>query len=142
MNFSLRTFLAFFCFSSLFTILCGFTSLDCFDKRHNQTNIHPYLHNGQINPTELNAQNTTSTMVSFYKGQSYRISPSSEVQSNVYFELVDPETKTLLYTSKDQKHPHLDVRFESSRILQVDLKSNDNNKDVCATLHVGFLPNE
>jgi len=131
---------------SIFTIAfttSSFTPFGCTDiiKSSCVPNLQPFLHNGQVNSVILNPGESSSTVLSFYSGNTYRLATCANGNAaEVYFEVSSPNSDKILYSSKDKQNSSWDFKVENSRKLVVNVVAPKNlTGETCVGLSVGFL---
>ncbi len=130
---------------SAFALLINssFVRFGCYDLLDNKCvpALKPYLHNGQVNSATISAGERASTVLSFYSGNTYRISSCVADQNDqVHFEVRTAKSGKLLYSSKGKEKASWDFKLEASRKLVVDVIASDELKQkACVGISVGFL---
>ncbi|MBI3509407.1 MAG: hypothetical protein HY064_02005 [Bacteroidetes bacterium] len=106
--------------------------------------IAPFIHNGQMNTTQLKEGETMSTSLTFYSGQEYRILVCyEETLENVSFVVTDM-TGQVIFDSKLHNNTDVwDFKAKSTSDLKVTVTAgmNDGGNGTaagCVSVLVGF----
>jgi hypothetical protein len=106
--------------------------------------MSPFIHNGQMNVTQLKEGSTTETSLTFYSGQDYRILIcSEETLENVSFTVSDATGK-IIFDSKEHNDTDLwDFKVQTTTDLKVVVSAGKNEGGTgtatgCVSILVGF----
>lgn len=106
--------------------------------------IAPFIHNGQMNTTQLKEGGSMSTNLTFYSGQDYRVLVcSEETLENVSFVITDM-TGQVIFDSKMHNNTDIwDFKVKSTTDLKVTVNVGKNEggngtATGCVSVLVGF----
>lgn len=113
-------------------------------KKKCMPKMTPFVHNGQVNMTDLKEGQKTEAVLTFYSGQDYRILVcGEETLENISFIVFDATGK-LIFDSKTKNNTDVwDFRVKTTSQLKVVIdagKNDDGNGSAvgCVTVLVGF----
>ena len=141
-----RTKALFFAFLMLFAVSkdavaqCGKTWI----KKKCLPKMTPFIHNGQTNMTSLKEGETTSSSLTFYSGQDYRILVCyEETLENVSFVVSDMTGKVMFDSKLHGNTDVWDFKVKSTTDLKIDVTVGKNdggtgNASGCVSILVGF----
>ncbi len=106
--------------------------------------ISPFIHNGQMNTTQLKEGGKMQTTLTFYSGQDYRILIcSEETLENISFVVSDLNGK-IIFDSKEHNNTDVwDFKVKTTTELKVEVDAGKNETGTgtasgCVTILVGF----
>jgi hypothetical protein len=113
-------------------------------KKKCMPKVSPFIHNGQMNSTQLREGEKMQSTLTFYSGQDYRILIcSEETLENVSFVVYDVNGM-VVFDSKSNNNTDLwdfKVKTTSELRIEVDAGTNeygDGTATGCVTILVGF----
>lgn len=124
---------------SAFAQCKGFTKKECVPQ------IKPFTYNGQLNMAVLNPGDVAELIVTFYKGQDYRLFVcAQENLGKVEFKLLDSERNTIFYNKEHDLVNYWDFHSNATQQLIVQVRVPAIEEDVpvapsgCVSILVGF----
>ncbi len=106
--------------------------------------IAPFIHNGQMNTTELKEGGTTETSLTFYSGQDYRILVcAEETLENISFTVSDATGKVIFDSKEHNDTDVWDFKVKTTTDLKVVVTAGKNEggngtATGCVSILVGF----
>jgi hypothetical protein len=117
----------------------GFTKKECVPQ------IKPFTYNGQLNMAVLNPGDVAELVVTFYKGQDYRLFVcSQENLGKIEFKLLDSERNTLFYNKEHDYVNFWDFHSNATQQLIVQVRVPQIEEEVavaasgCVSILIGF----
>lgn len=117
----------------------GFTKKECVPQ------IKPFTYNGQLNMAVLNPGDVAELVVTFYKGQDYRLYVcSQENLGKLEFKLLDSERNTLFYNKDHDFVNYWDFHSNATQQLIVQVRVPSVEEEVvvaasgCVSILIGF----
>ena len=117
-----------------------------FTKQECLPNLKPYTYNGQLNSAILAEGDVAELLLTFHKGQKYRITVcNQEIIGDVQFKIFDTKKNLIFDKSKHTGQSYWDFMSNSTQqlIIQVTVPEekpkNEIIKTGCVTILVGFL---
>jgi len=130
---------------SLFAISSGFSQCKGFTKKECVPQIKPFTYNGQLNMAVLNPGDVAELVVTFYKGQDYRLFVcSQENLGKIEFKLLDSERNTLFYNKDHDFVNYWDFHSNATQQLIVQVRVPQVEEEVavaasgCVSILIGF----
>ncbi len=125
--------------SQVFSQCKGFTKKECVPQ------IKPFTYNGQLNMAVLNPGDVAELIVTFYKGQDYRLLVCAQDNlGKVEFKLLDSERNTLFFNKDHDMVNYWDFHSNSTQQLIVQVRVPTIEEEVaitpsgCVSILVGF----
>ncbi len=117
-----------------------------FTKKYCLPTLKPYTYNGQLNSAILGEGDVAELLLTFHKGQKYRISVcNEEIIGDVGFKIFDTKRKLIFEQTQGSEQSYWDFISKSTQQLVVQVvvpeekPSNEILKTGCVTILVGFL---
>ena len=104
----------------------------------------PFIHNGQMNTTQLKEGGKMETTLTFYSGQDYRILVcAEETLENVTFVVSDMNGKVIFDSKQHNNTDIWDFKVKTTTDLKVEVdaghnESSDGTAMGCVSVLVGF----
>lgn len=124
---------------SVFSQCKGFTKKECVPL------IKPFTYNGQLNMAVLNPGDVAELVITFYKGQDYRLFICSQDNlGKVEFKLLDSDRNTLFYNKDHDFVNHWDFHSNATQQLIVQVRVPQVEEEVavtasgCVSILIGF----
>ena len=136
-----------FVFVSLFLGASLTSQAQCktFTKTHCLPSLKPYIYNGQLNSAILAEGDVAELLLTFHKGEKYRIYVCNQkILGDVQFKVFDTQKNLLFDKSRHTKQPYWDFVSNATqqliiRIVVPKQGSHDVLKEGCVTILMGFL---
>ena len=137
-----------FIFASLFLGASLTSSAQCkkFTKTECLPHLKPYIYNGQLNSAILSEGDVAELLLTFHKGEKYRIYVCNQEQlGEVQFKVFDTKKNLLFDKSKHTKQAYWDFMSNATQqlIIQITVPESVPRHDVlrngCVTILMGFL---
>ena len=126
--------------------LCSFSYSQCrgFVKDNCEPSLGLYIPTGQLNYTEISPGSKSEFMLTFYKGQDYRIIACADpILQNVYFTVRDAN-RNLVFDSKGETDLEFDFKVAATQKLIISLiapemeSTSEEEIEGCVSAMVGF----
>lgn len=108
--------------------------------------LTPYTYNGQLNSAILGEGDIAELLLTFHKGEKYRIVVCNEdIIGDVQFKIYDTKKNLIFDKAQSTDQPYWDFISKSTQQLIVQIKvpeevpKNEVIKTGCVTILVGFL---
>jgi hypothetical protein len=135
----------------IFILIAGFLSYSAysqckgFTKKECVPQIKPFTYNGQLNMAVLSPGDVAELVVTFYKGQDYRLFVCSQDNlGKVEFKLLDSERNTIFYNKDHDYVNYWDFHSNATQQLIVQVRVPPLDEDVavaptgCVSILIGF----
>lgn len=123
----------------------GYSQCKGFTKKECVPQIKPFTYNGQLNMAVLNPGDVAELVVTFYKGQDYRLFVcSQEILGKVEFKLLDSERNELFYNKDHDYVNYWDFHSNATQqlIIQVIVPQIEDELAIvasgCVSILIGF----
>lgn len=106
--------------------------------------ISPFIHNGQMNTTQLKEGGKTQTTVTFYSGQDYRILVcAEETLENVTFVVSDMNGKVIFDSKQHNNTDVWDFKVKTTTEMRIEVdagrnEGGDGSATGCVSILIGF----
>ncbi len=117
----------------------GFTKKECVPQ------IKPFTYNGQLNMAVLNPGDVAELVVTFYRGQDYRLFVCAQDNlGKVEFKLLDSERNTIFYNKEHDMVNYWDFHSNATQQLIVQVRVPQLEEEMavapsgCVSILVGF----
>ncbi len=123
----------------------SFSQCKGFTKKECVPNMKPFTYNGQLNMAVLNPGDVAELVVTFYKGQDYRLFVCAQDNlGKIEFKLLDSERNTLFYNKDHDMVNYWDFHSNATQQLIVQVRVPALEEEVpvapsgCVSILVGF----
>jgi hypothetical protein len=120
-----------------------------FTKKECLPSLKPYTYNGQLNSAILGEGDIAELLLTFHKGQKYRISVcNQEIIGDVQFKIFDTKKNLVFEQTQDSDQSYWDFISKTTQqlIVQVVVPEEEPKNEIiktgCVTILVGFLDEE
>jgi len=117
-----------------------------FTKQECLPNLKPYTYNGQLNSAILGEGDIAELLLTFHKGQKYRIAVcNQEIIGDVQFKIFDTKKNLIFDKAKNTDQSYWDFLSNSTQqlIIQITVPEESPKNEIiktgCVTILVGFL---